>query len=39
MLNRKGKGLLLSFILFAAILIVMQPIQDSITKAAAGDGT
>ncbi|KML41195.1 endonuclease [Cytobacillus firmus] len=39
MLNRKRKGLLLSFILFAAILIVMQPIQDSITKAAAGDGS
>lgn len=39
MLNRKRKGLLLSLILFAAILIVMQPIQDSITKAAAGDGS
>ncbi|MBG9550415.1 endonuclease [Cytobacillus firmus] len=39
MLNRKRKGLLLSLILFAAILIVMQPIQDSITKAAVGDGS
>ncbi|MEK3853814.1 endonuclease [Cytobacillus sp. FSL H8-0458] len=39
MLNRKRKSLLLSLILFAAILIVMQPIQDSITKAAAGDGS
>ncbi|MBG9587880.1 endonuclease [Cytobacillus firmus] len=39
MLNPNKKGLLLSFILFAAILIVMQPIQDSITKAAAGDGS
>lgn len=39
MLNRKRKGLLLSLILFAAILVVMQPIQDSITRAAAGDGS
>ncbi|KON87765.1 ribonuclease [Sporosarcina globispora] len=39
MLNRKRKGLLLSFILFTVILIVMQPIQNSITSAAAGDGS
>ncbi|MBN8203010.1 endonuclease [Bacillus sp. NTK034] len=39
MLNRKKKGLLLSFILVTVILIVMQPIQNSITRAAAGDGS
>lgn len=38
MLNRKKKGLLLTFILVTVILIVMQPIQNSITRAAAGDG-
>ena len=39
MLNRKKKGLLLTFILVTVILIVMQPIQNSITRAAAGDGS
>ncbi|MDF2036118.1 endonuclease [Cytobacillus oceanisediminis] len=39
MLNRKKKGLLLSFILVTVILIVMQPIQNLITMAAAGDGS
>ena len=39
MLNRKKKGLLLTFILVTVILIVMQPIQNSKTRAAAGDGS
>ncbi|MGA5689731.1 endonuclease [Cytobacillus pseudoceanisediminis] len=39
MLNRKKKGLLLTFILVTVILIVMQPSQNSITRAAAGDGS
>ncbi|WP_264737977.1 endonuclease [Cytobacillus firmus] len=39
MLNRKKKGLLLTFILVTVILTVMQPIQNSITRAAAGDGS
>ncbi|WP_436372114.1 endonuclease [Cytobacillus sp. BC1816] len=39
MLNHKKKGLLLTFILVTVIMIVMQPIQNSITRAAAGDGS
>ncbi|RBP95913.1 endonuclease I [Cytobacillus firmus] len=38
MLNHKKKGLLLTFILVTVIMIVM-PIQNSITRAAAGDGS
>ncbi|WP_026585407.1 endonuclease [Bacillus sp. J33] len=39
MLISKKKGLLLSLILFSAILVIMKPVQDSLTRAAAADGS
>jgi endonuclease I len=39
MQKSKKKGLLMSLIFFTAILMFLQPLQESLTNAAAGDGS